>query len=89
MGELQRREVRALIDLADAARGTFDFLLTLADDLLEEDPALSVRCLYRANKLADAANRALRTVDPSQHSMITSVIERDRLRADGAAIPPA
>ncbi len=88
MGELQRREVRALIDLAEVARGTFDYLLTLADDLLEEDPALSVRCLYRANKLADAANRALRTLEPSQRALIPSLIERDRLAMD-PAIPPA
>ncbi|MEP6692420.1 MAG: hypothetical protein ABJD07_14765 [Gemmatimonadaceae bacterium] len=88
MAELQRREVRALIDLAEVARGTFDYLLTLADDLLEEDPALSVRCLYRANKLADAANRALRTLEPSQRALIPSLIERDHLEMN-PAIPPA
>ncbi|MDQ6828122.1 MAG: hypothetical protein M3081_04570, partial [Gemmatimonadota bacterium] len=34
--------------------------LTLADELLEVDPSLSVRCLYQANKLADVANKSLR-----------------------------
>ncbi len=60
MAERISRDTQSIVELAETARGTFDFLLTLADELLEVDPSLSVRCLYQANKLADVANKSLR-----------------------------
>jgi hypothetical protein len=82
MGDARHSEARALIELAESARGVFDFLLTLADDMFEEDPSVAERCLARANQLADATTRALRVLDADEREWITNAIERDHLERE-------
>lgn len=61
----RKKEMHALVDLAESAHNAFVLLLELADREVEERPQLAIQCLFRANQLADSANTALRVAGES------------------------